>query len=160
MLATGKPLVATNLPELRPMAREGLLTLADDAQGFAEAIERALAGDDSRQRQRRLDFAAVNTWQRRWEDFDAAVRELFPPASIVTATFNNLPLNKAWLHSILHETDYPNYEVIVVDNGSSDGTAEWLVEQAELEKGDSPHLPERPEGCFAQKGTVPFSGRG
>jgi cytidylate kinase len=26
-------------------------------------------------------------------------------------------------------------------------------------KGDSPHLPERPEGCFAQMGTVPFSGR-
>jgi uncharacterized Fe-S cluster-containing protein len=24
-------------------------------------------------------------------------------------------------------------------------------------KGDSPHLPERPEGCFAQTGTVPFS---
>ena len=26
-------------------------------------------------------------------------------------------------------------------------------------KGDSPHLPERPEGCFAQMGTVPFSRR-
>jgi len=25
------------------------------------------------------------------------------------------------------------------------------------EKGDSPHLPERPGGCFAQMGTVPFS---
>src|SRR3972149_4614889 len=24
-------------------------------------------------------------------------------------------------------------------------------------KGDSPHLPERPEGCFAQMGTDPFS---
>ncbi len=23
-------------------------------------------------------------------------------------------------------------------------------------KGDSPHLPERPKGCFAQMGTVPF----
>ncbi len=27
-------------------------------------------------------------------------------------------------------------------------------------KGDSPHLPERPDGCFAQMGTVPFSGSG
>ncbi len=27
----------------------------------------------------------------------------------------------------------------------------------EKEKGDSPHLPERPEGCSAQMGTVPFS---
>jgi len=28
--------------------------------------------------------------------------------------------------------------------------------QRPREKGDSPHLPERPEGCFAQMGTVPF----
>jgi superfamily II DNA or RNA helicase len=27
---------------------------------------------------------------------------------------------------------------------------------AKSEKGDGPHLPERPEGCFAQMGTVPF----
>ena len=27
-------------------------------------------------------------------------------------------------------------------------------------KGDRPHLPERPEGCFAQMGPVPFSDRG
>jgi GT2 family glycosyltransferase/glycosyltransferase involved in cell wall biosynthesis len=134
MLATGKPLVATDLPELRPMAREGLLTLADDAEGFAGAIERALAGDDSRQRRRRLDFAAANTWQRRSEDFDAAIRELFPLASIAIATYNNLPLNKACLHSIAQETDYPNYEVIVVDNGSTDGTAEWLVEAAQRDR--------------------------
>ena len=31
MLATGKPVVAVNLPELRPMARDGLLSIADDA---------------------------------------------------------------------------------------------------------------------------------
>jgi myo-inositol-1-phosphate synthase len=30
------------------------------------------------------------------------------------------------------------------------------MERALREKGDSPHLPERPEGCFAQMGTVPF----
>ena len=116
ILATGKPLVATNLPELRSMAREGLLTLADDARGFAEAVERSLADDDPRRRQQRLDFAAANTWDKRWEDFDAAVREVFPLASILTATYNNLPLNKAWLHSILTETDYPNFEIVVVDN--------------------------------------------
>jgi hypothetical protein len=32
------------------------------------------------------------------------------------------------------------------------------LELAEAGKGDSPHLPERPEGCCAQMGTVPFSG--
>ena len=31
-----------------------------------------------------------------------------------------------------------------------------LLRSDALEKGDSPHLPERPKGCFAQMGTVPF----
>jgi FAD:protein FMN transferase len=34
------------------------------------------------------------------------------------------------------------------------GEPGWTVHVGE--KGDSPHLPERPEGCFAQMGTVPF----
>ena len=33
----------------------------------------------------------------------------------------------------------------------------YATRLAGLGKGDSPHLPERPEGCFAQMGTVPFS---
>jgi GT2 family glycosyltransferase len=90
-------------------------------------------GDDHRRRQRRLAFAAANTWRRRWQDFDAAVRGLFPLVSILTATYNNLALNKAWLHSIVHQTDYPNYEVIVVDNASADETPQWLAEAAQNE---------------------------
>ncbi len=39
--------------------------------------------------------------------------------------------------------------------GRPDLTAEVIREEAG--KGDSPHLPERPEGCCAQMGTVPFS---
>jgi glutamate synthase domain-containing protein 3 len=34
---------------------------------------------------------------------------------------------------------------------------DWeILRRLGWEKGDSPHLPERPEGCFAQMGTVPF----
>jgi GT2 family glycosyltransferase/glycosyltransferase involved in cell wall biosynthesis len=130
MLATGKPVVAVNLPELRPMAHDGLLSLADDASGFARAIEYALAEDDDRQRQRRRAFAAQNTWSDRCDAFDAAARELFPPASIIIVTYNNLALTQMCLESVFRETDYPNYEVIAVDNASHDGAAEWLVEAA------------------------------
>ncbi len=162
MLAAGKPLVAVDLPELRPMAREGLLSLADDARGFAEAIESAVAADSQDQRDRRRRFAAANRWQDRYEAFDGAVRELFPLASIIVVTYNNLALNKACLESIFRETDWPNYEVIVVDNASQDGTAAWLagLENGPPEKGDSPHLCEAPFGPFRQMGTVPFSGPG
>ena len=130
MLATGKPLVAVNLPELRPMAGEGLLTLADDAGGFAQAIERVLAADNDRERARRQAFAAGNTWHARCDALDRAMRELFPPASVIVVTYNNLHLNQLCLQSIFRETDYPNFEVIVVDNASTDGTAEWLASKA------------------------------
>jgi GT2 family glycosyltransferase len=133
MLATGKPVVAVNLPELRPMAHQRLVSLADDAAGLARAIEQALADDSEIERDRRRAFASRNTWQQRCEALDRAVRELFPPASIIVVTYNNLLLNQACLRSIFRETDYPNYEVIVVDNASSDGTAEWLASQAARE---------------------------
>ena len=67
------------------------------------------------------------------------MRELFPLASIIVVTYNNLALNQDCLESIFRETDWPNYEVIVVDNASQDGTAEWLAELQR--KGDSPHSP-------------------
>ena len=99
-----------------------MLSLADDARGFAEAIDRALADDDDARRERRRAFAANNTWSDRCDAFDAAVRELFPPASIIIVTYNNLGLTQMCLESVFRETDYPNYEVIVVDNASHDGT--------------------------------------
>ena len=51
-----------------------------------------------------------------------------PAASIVIVTINNLPFTKLCLGSLLENTarDAHDYEVIVVDNGSSDGTPQYL----------------------------------
>lgn len=46
--------------------------------------------------------------------------------SIVVVTQNNLVYTRLCLESVLAKTAYPNYEVIVVDNGSTDGTAAYL----------------------------------
>jgi GT2 family glycosyltransferase len=48
--------------------------------------------------------------------------------SIVIVTFNGLVFTKLCLESVLSNTDYPNYEIIVLDNGSDDGTADYLRE--------------------------------
>jgi GT2 family glycosyltransferase len=49
-------------------------------------------------------------------------------ASIVVVTFNNLVFTKFCLQSLLINTEYANYEVIVVDNGSTDATPAYLRE--------------------------------
>jgi ABC-type multidrug transport system fused ATPase/permease subunit/GT2 family glycosyltransferase/ubiquinone/menaquinone biosynthesis C-methylase UbiE len=52
-------------------------------------------------------------------------------ASIVVATFDNLVYVRLCLESVLANTDYPDYEIVVVDNGSTDGTPAYLCELAE-----------------------------
>ncbi|MCX7984301.1 MAG: glycoside hydrolase family 99-like domain-containing protein [Bacteroidetes bacterium] len=47
--------------------------------------------------------------------------------SIIVVTFNNLHYTRECLASILEHTT-PPYELIVIDNASSDGTPEWLEE--------------------------------
>jgi len=46
--------------------------------------------------------------------------------SIIIVTFNNLVFNRLCLESLLAHTDMGDCEVIVVDNRSEDGTAEYL----------------------------------
>ncbi len=48
-----------------------------------------------------------------------------PLASIVMLTFNALGMTKKTIDSIVDNTDWP-YELILVDNGSTDGTIDWL----------------------------------
>lgn len=47
--------------------------------------------------------------------------EFFPSVSIVVVNFNGRALLRKCLLTLL-DTDYPNYNVVVVDNGSTDGT--------------------------------------
>ncbi len=46
--------------------------------------------------------------------------------SIIVLTWNGLTYTKKFLKSLFGNTDYDNYEVIVVDNCSTDGTIEYL----------------------------------
>lgn len=50
-----------------------------------------------------------------------------PRVSIVIVSWNALPLLKQCLPSVV-ATDYPNVEIILADNASTDGSADWVAQ--------------------------------
>ena len=61
-------------------------------------------------------------------DLGPVLASRFPLASIVVVTCDNRELNRICFESLLARTEWPRYEVVVVDNGSTDGTPELLAE--------------------------------
>ena len=127
-LSCGKPVVSVDLPELNSF-RE-LLYIARDRNHFLDQLDRAVAEDDPAIRERRREFAAENTWAKRYQAIVAGLSDVTPLASIVVVSYNGVAMSKLCLESVIRNTDYPNYEIIVVDNRSSDGTAEYLRQLA------------------------------
>jgi O-antigen biosynthesis protein len=76
MLATGKPVVAVRLPELVPIAEEGLIRLGDTAEQFAIALDSELQGTEPAMAERRRAFARANTWHARYLELAAAIDRL------------------------------------------------------------------------------------
>ena len=58
--------------------------------------------------------------------FDPSARDFYPRVSIVVITRDNLVFSKLCLESVLANTDYPGYELIVVDNGSGTELLSYL----------------------------------
>ncbi len=83
-----------------------------------------------------------------------------PDVSIVIPVYNKLALTKVCVDSIHAVAVNNSFEIIVVDNGSSDGTAEWLDEQEQLGRLRRVNNPENlgfAQGC--NLGAAASSGR-
>jgi GT2 family glycosyltransferase/glycosyltransferase involved in cell wall biosynthesis len=124
----GKPVVSTPMPELEPLG--DLVYFADGPQEFAAQIDAALAESDPSLAERRVSFAARNTWAHRVDDITAEIQAKYPLVSILMVTYNCREFLRPCLDSIFRNTAYPNYEVVVVDNNSSDGGQDILREYA------------------------------
>jgi GT2 family glycosyltransferase len=59
-----------------------------------------------------------------------AARSKAPAISLILVTFNNLPISRLAIESALLNTADSDFELIAVDNGSSDGTRDYLASLA------------------------------
>lgn len=127
-LSAGKKIVATEIPELEPYKNK-YVYMSNDKDKFVEYVKLCLTGEDTLAGvDECVQFARENDWQKRYEMFAALCKNTTPRISIVVLTYNNLDINKMCINSILSKTAYPNYELIIVDNNSQDGTREYLKE--------------------------------
>lgn len=67
--------------------------------------------------------------------------------AIIILTYNNLQYNKDCVASIRKYTAKDTYEIIVVDNNSTDGTREWLQEQPDIRVKQNDVNVGFPKGC-------------
>lgn len=125
-LSAGKKVVATEIPELEPF-RDKYVYMANENEAFLTFVRKCLDGTDTLAcPEECAAFAAENDWQMRYEAFAQMAESGVPKVSVIVLTYNNLKLNRLCINTILQKTAYPNYELIVVDNQSTDGTREWL----------------------------------
>jgi len=67
--------------------------------------------------------------------------------SIIILTYNNFMYNNKCVDSIRKYTKEDSYEMIVVDNNSTDGTREWLMEQNDIKAILNDENVGFPKGC-------------
>lgn len=123
-LSCGKPTVAVPLREIQIYA--DYLYLADTKETFLAQLDQAVAELDLSLMKERIALAKANDWRSRYAQLDTLIQRLFPKTSITIVTFNNLKLTQLCVESIICNTTYPHYELIIVDNHSDDGTRNYL----------------------------------
>ncbi len=125
-LCSGKPVVAMESPETSKF--NSLIYIARDRDGFLRGLDAAVDEKDAVLAEKRVSFAGENRWENRQAVMSNAIRGLYPKASIIIAACNGIYYTRLCIESILSKTTYPNYEIIIVDNGSDDGTGAYLRE--------------------------------
>ena len=127
-LSAGKKIVSTYIPELVEYQNK-YVYLAKNKDEFVDYIECCLQGNDILALpQEAMEFARNNDWSVRVQEFESFATSLFPKVSIIVLCYNQLDYTKKCIESILYNTAYPNYEIMIVDNASTDGTSVYLEE--------------------------------
>jgi len=61
---------------------------------------------------------------------ESAIAAAFPKLSVVVVSWNGLDFNRLCFESLIARTEWPNLEILAVDNASTDGTPDLLADMA------------------------------
>ena len=68
-LAAGKPVISTPIPEAKRYAEEGVLSVADNSEGWRESVVKMLQfSKEYKYIERRMEIAKMNSWDSRVEE--------------------------------------------------------------------------------------------
>ena len=123
-LSAGKPVVSVPLAELEIYSEE--IETAAAPQAFLEKCEEALEENNPALVEKRKKRASENDWQDRYVATHQAITAATTPVSIIVLAYKNPDLTRRCVESVLANTTYPDYELILIDNGSGDETPELL----------------------------------
>src|SRR5262249_53869440 len=125
-MAAGKPVVAAPMPEV--IEATDLVYIAEDAESFAARVEQALAEDSPELRAQRQEWGRGHDSGSPGRQLGQAIDAAFPLVSVIVLAYNNWEYTNACLFALRSCSDYPNLEIIVVDNASTDETPHRLRE--------------------------------
>ena len=123
-ISAGKPIISVPLEELKIYSE--YMYFANQPEEFLQKIEIALMEVNPDLFNKRIELARCNDWASRFEAFSSAISSLYEKVSIIIVTYNNWDLTRLCVESIFRNTTHPNYEIILIDNASSDDTRNYL----------------------------------
>ena len=123
-VCAGKPVVSVLLQEMK--IYEQFVYFASEPASFIKQIERAMSETDVGLANERVKPARANDWTQRFENNRKALVSLHPKVSIIVISYNSVELTRRCIESVLCNTTYPNYKLVVIDNASSADTRNYL----------------------------------
>lgn len=127
-LSSGRPLVSTNIGDVLPVGAP--VSVAETTDDFIASVSLALqeSGAESVQNAAvRRRYASTVNWTTRAEQLLRAFSDIrMARVSVIILAFNNRELTQRCIESLIERSDYPNLEIIVVDNASSEETQSYL----------------------------------
>jgi GT2 family glycosyltransferase len=135
MMSMGMPIITTKLIDVDLLNNKDLFFYSNNKNEFVDNIGCALDGLNNKTIiNRRKEYGNNNDWEKRGTQLEKLVINKTPLISVVVLCYNNLEYTKECLKYYDTLTKYPNNELIIVDNMSTDGSREYLKDYFQTKK--------------------------